>query len=216
MECYGNYGKKSHCQQCECAEWCKDAADPPLLRDYGAMSPLFESMEDKFDFIDEKPGGSGLSKLLGELIYELDKDNAELLWDFLATMSALSKEKPNSYRVVRVRILYPGETYDQLASRLGTTKSEVCNHLKAVADMIPELRASIGIPSKRLSKGKRTTFEIKCSGNKIRVLCEGGDMLEMPMTMDNATHAPLVVEALNNLHWRRLEALTDKLKEKSR
>lgn len=32
MKCYGKaYGKRTECNDCECAKWCRDAADVPLM-----------------------------------------------------------------------------------------------------------------------------------------------------------------------------------------
>jgi hypothetical protein len=210
--CYGRYGT-GDCEACPQAEWCVDAGDPPAFQErtnFRSYAVNFEGF-DTFDTVSEISEGGELSKLLGELIYALDTDNADLLWDFLATMSALSKEHPCIYKVVRVRVLYPKETYQALADRLGITRQAVDLHLKRCVELMPALKAAMPSPRQRLSKAELGPFSIKCASGSINLLAAGVAIMQMRQSEDNDKSAPLVVKALNNMHWRKRDALLEEV-----
>jgi len=214
-DCYGTYGTSS-CTECECAEWCIDAGDPPALENSGNYRSFHSNLEgfDGFDGVIKSTGmseGSDLSKLFGELIYALDGDNAELLWDFLSTMSALSKEHPRVYRVVRVRMLYPKATYQELADQLGLTRQAVDNHLKHCAELVPQLKAAMPGPKSRLSTSAGP-FKIRCASGYINLYANDEVVLKAKYSDMNSVSMPALVASLNNMHWRKRDALLEEVK----
>ena len=208
-ECYGTYGTSS-CEACEFAEWCVDAGDPPALENSGDYRAFHSDLE-VFDGVSSLDASSDLSKLLGELIFALDGDRADLLWYFLATMSALSKEHPRIYRVIRMRVLYPGATYQELADKLDLTRQAVDNHLKHCVELIPQIKAVMPGPKTRLSKSVGP-FKIRCASGKIRLYAEDAVVATLAQDDMNSKAAPLLVVALNNMHWRKRDALLEEVK----
>jgi len=213
-ECYGTYGTSS-CDSCEFAEWCVDAGDPPSLQERGNHRSFDTYLEGFEGFEGVIPTGltegSDLSKLFGELVYALDGDNAELLWDFLSTMSALSKEHPRVYRVVRVRMLYPKATYQELADQLGLTRQAVDNHLKHCADLVPQLKAAMPGPKSRLST-TAGPFKIRCASGFISLYANDVVVLKAKQDGMNSVTMPALVASLNNMHWRKRDALLEEVK----
>ncbi len=208
-DCYGTYGTSS-CEECEFAEWCIDACDPLPLEDRGAYRAFHKNTEGVLGGFEM--GSSDLSKLLGELIYALDTDNAGLLWDFLATMSALSKEHPRVYRVVRLRVLHPGATYQELADELDITRQAVEKRLKHSVELVPMLRKTMPGPKSRLSQSKEEPFTLRCSSGFISLYA--GTTVACLKCEQNATNsrtAPLLASALNNMHWRKRDALMEEV-----
>ena len=210
-DCYGEYGT-STCEECEYAEWCIDAGDPPQLENRGNGRSFAKHFEG-FDALDNGPiecEGSDLSKLLSELIYALDDDKAELLWDFLATMSALSSTYPSTYRVARMRVLHPSATYQALGDELGLTRQAVEIQLKRCAELVPILRSTLPPPKQRLSK-RAKAFHIKCSGGKVCFMADNKVVLRCEQDATNSRTAPLLASALNNMHWRKRDALVEEV-----
>ena len=212
-DCYGEYGTSS-CEECECAEWCIDAGDPPISENRGDGRSFAKNFEG-FDALDNGPlvgEGSDLSKLLSELIFALDTDNAGLLWDFLATMSALSRTYPSTYRVARMRVLHPSATYQALGDELGLTRQAVEIQLKRCAELVPILKSTLPPPKERLSKSG-DAFKIRCSSGFISLFA--GDTtsacLKFKQDETNSRTAPLLASALNNMHWRKRDALLEEV-----
>ena len=210
-DCYSKYGA-GDCGNCQYAEWCADSADLPLLEESGRFWPYEPSLDGWYKLTgDENKTKSRLGSLLGELLFELDCDRADLLWDFLGTMSALSREKPATYRVVRLRILMPDATYQELADELGMHRQGVEMHLQKCAELIPDIRVGLVNPNKKLRTNKETRFSMRCSGNSVKVFLDDAEILNMPLDGENSKTAPHMVDALNNIHWRRREALIEEL-----
>lgn len=212
--CYGKYGT-GECGACEAAKWCKDAADPTTLRDNGLFVMFSEHLEDALDLIDDGENArTPLGRLFGELMYELTNDRAASMWEFLVTMSALSREHPNCYKAVRMRILHPNESYRALGDRLGVSREFVFAQLKKAGELVPVLRSAIDIPKAKLSNTCEETVTVRCGGGNIMVSVGDRVIMRMPMTIENGEGASLLAKALNNLHWRQKDALLNEAKEK--
>ena len=204
-ECYGAHGS-GDCASCEWQEWCKDAADPPITDMRYEFCTEDEAAAMGLSYLAPVAEGSDLCKLLGELIYELDTEQADNLWEFLSLMSALSKDHPGMYRVVRMKILHPLETYESLGEMLGCTRQMVEMHLSSAVEYIPELKSAFMSPRSKLKRNKVESVKLRCSGGNILILVNGVVVLRMPHNETNAKHAPRVVTVLNNMHWKRLDA----------
>ena len=209
-KCYGAYGT-GDCQECEFASWCRDAGDLPLLEEDGKHWQYNPQLDGWYWMKGTEDCGGRLSKLLAELLYELDSNQASSLWEFFGTLSALSQEKPRTYSVVRLRILNPQATYQELADELGMQRQGVENHLKMCAELVPELRPALVNPLKPLRKNRDERFSIRCSGNHLKLYVDDKHCLSMPMDDENNVNALPIVDALNSLHWRRREALIEEL-----
>lgn len=69
-------------------------------------------------------------------------------------------------------------------------------------------------PAKKLSRAKSTPFEIRCSGGRISILAGSASVvLTMPMDDANSKSVGKVVDGLNNMHWKRRDALLEELEK---
>ena len=209
-KCYGAYSC-ADATKCEYAAYCADAGDPKNISwrpnlSFDEYPVMLERMVSEQGADNE---GSDLSKLFGELIVALDCDNAGLMWDFLSCMSALSKEHPITYAVVRMKVLYPLDSYRDLGTKLGMSHQSVANHLDRSAELIPSLKAAVK-PSDRCQPPAKEVVRIRCAGNKVRLeLADGTILLEAGQTLRNGHTLTAVVTALNQQHWVKRDAFLE-------
>jgi hypothetical protein len=212
-ECYGAQTKETPCADCWAKKWCDEAGDPPLLRSRGDFSrDASPTMIERFATHPELDVNRSLSKLLTEFFHEVEQPQAEALWDFLSAMSALSKEHPETYNVVRLRILNPSHSYAKLGGMCDLSKVMVLKHLNKAVELINSLKATM--PANKFDCHAEKILYVRCEGNMIcvRRTDTGEVVLQAPHTLENGHGVEAMVRALGAsamLLWRNWTDVLD-------
>ena len=125
MDCYGKfYQKTQHCNECQLNQYCREAADPPLLNEYRGEfnEKITDKIEKTSEPIDTPQRMYSYDEMLQVIGFMLQMDEQTLL---------MLEEKINN----------PDISLAKIAKKRKIIRQAVHKYLKAKCESIPEIAA---------------------------------------------------------------------------
>lgn len=122
--CYGKYSPaKEDCAKCKSLEWCREAKDPAQLtyENYDKALSVPEERESSFERFDDDLSERNYSQ--SQVCFVIHK---------LLTL------EETTFRILKMKILTPTITDDQIGRSFGITRQAVSKQFKAFSEQFPQ------------------------------------------------------------------------------